>query len=286
MHPDVEDHAALHLVVTPGRDHHSIAATNPKLAAQSFDQVSAALKRQGFSQRQINAAFNDYTIAAKTADTQTRLNAQGTDTVASMVVWENGRMRKSDYRKFIIRGAWGNDDFASMREAVERRYRRVQSEQREMPGLILIDGGLGQLRAAAQALEQLEIINQPVAAIAKQEEVLFVLGQEDEPIRLERHSPLLHLIQQIRDDTHRFAVGFHRQRRSRRTLKTELDEIPGVGSRTVQKLLREFGSVARVRLASAEDLSRVVSRPVAVRIAEHLHGNHVSSAAPKADPAA
>jgi len=211
---------------------------------------------------------------------------QGTDTVASMVVWENGHMRKSEYRKFIIRGEWGNDDFASMREAVERRYRRVQSEQKEMPGLILIDGGLGQLHAAAQALEKLEIINQPVAAIAKQEEVLFVLGQEDEPIRLEKHSPLLHLIQQIRDETHRFAVGFHRQRRSRRTLKTELDEIPGVGSRTVQKLLREFGSVARVRLASTEDLSRVVSRPVAARIVEHLHGNQLAGAAPKPDSAA
>ena len=210
---------------------------------------------------------------------------QGTDTVASMVVWENGRMRKSDYRKFIIRGEWGNDDFASMRETVERRYRRVQSEKREMPGLILIDGGLGQLHAAAQALEKLEIINQPVAAIAKQEEVLFVLGQEDEPIRLEQHSPLLHLIQQIRDETHRFAVGFHRQRRSRRTLATELDQIPGVGSRTVQKLLREFGSVARVRLASVDDLSRIVSRPVATRIAEHLHGSHLAPAPSDANPA-
>jgi excinuclease ABC subunit C len=210
---------------------------------------------------------------------------QGTDTVASMVVWENGHMRKSDYRKFIIRGEWGNDDFASMRETVERRYRRVQAEKREMPGLILIDGGLGQLHAAAQALEKLEIINQPVAAIAKQEEVLFVLGQEDEPIRLEKHSPLLHLIQQIRDETHRFAVGFHRQRRSRRILATELDEIPGVGSRTVQKLLREFGSVARVRLASVEDLSRIVSRPVAARIAEHLHGSHLAPAPSDANPA-
>jgi excinuclease ABC subunit C len=162
----------------------------------------------------------------------------------------------------------------------------MQGERKEMPGLILIDGGLGQLHAAAQALEKLEIINQPVAAIAKQEEVLFVLGQEDEPIRLEKHSPLLHLIQQIRDETHRFAVSFHRQRRSKRTLKTDLDEIPGVGSRTVQKLLREFGSVARVRLASAEDLSRVVSRPVAARIVEHLHGNQLTNAAPKPNSAA
>jgi excinuclease ABC subunit C len=196
---------------------------------------------------------------------------QGADTVASMVVWENGRMKKSDYRKFIIRGEWGNDDFASMREAVERRYRRVQAERKPMPGLILIDGGLGQLHAAAAALEKLEIINQPVAAIAKQEEILFVLGQEQQPIRLEERSPLLHLIQQIRDETHRFAVTFHRQRRSRRTLSSELHNIPGVGARTAQKLLRRFGSVAQVRQASIEELSRVVARPLAARIAEHLH---------------
>ena len=128
------------------------------------------------------------------------------------------------------------------------------------------------MHAAAEALNKLEIINQPVASIAKQEEVLFVLGQEDEPIRLERHSPLLHLIQQIRDETHRFAVGFHRQRRSRRTLTSELDAIPGVGTRTAQKLLREFGSVAQVRRARVEELARVVARPLAARITEHLHG--------------
>ena len=154
---------------------------------------------------------------------------QGTDTVASMVVWEKGRMKKSDYRKFIIRGDEGrgeegangnvpgqNDDFASMREAVSRRYRRLQEEKKELPGLILIDGGIGQLHAAAQTLESLQIINQPVASIAKKEEILYVLGQEDEPIVLERHSPVLHLIQQIRDETHRFAVTFHRQRRGKR----------------------------------------------------------------------
>jgi len=195
---------------------------------------------------------------------------QGTDTVASMVVWESGRMKKSDYRKFIIRGDWGNDDFASMAETVDRRYRRLRDERKPMPSLILIDGGLGQLHAAAQALEKLEIINQPVAAIAKQEEILFVLGQEDEPIRLEKHSPLLHLIQQIRDETHRFAVTFHRQRRTRRTLASEIDEIPGVGARTAQKLLRRFGSVAQLRRASVDDLARVVARPLAARIAERL----------------
>jgi excinuclease ABC subunit C len=202
---------------------------------------------------------------------------QGTDTVASMVVCENGRMKKSDYRKFIIRGEEGpggrarseNDDFASMFEAVTRRYRRLQEEQKPMPSLILIDGGLGQLHAAAQALEQLQIINQPMASIAKKEEILYVLGQENEPYILERHSPVLHLIQQIRDETHRFAVTFHRQRRGARQTRTALLDIPGIGPRTSQKLLQRYGSVANLRRASVEELSRIVTRKSAEKIVEH-----------------
>lgn len=206
---------------------------------------------------------------------------QGSDTVASMVVWEDGRMKKSDYRKFIIRGeAYGDtaenraqvlrDDFASMREAVERRYRRLQEEKKALPSLILIDGGIGQLHAAAQALEKLEIINQPVASIAKKEEILYVLGREDEPIVLERHSPVLHLIQQIRDETHRFAITFHRQRRSSRRLRTSLTDIPGVGERTAQKLLQRFGSVARLRRMSVDDLAAALPRAQAQRVYEAL----------------
>jgi len=206
---------------------------------------------------------------------------QGTDTVASMVVWENGRMKKSDYRKFIVRGENGrgeggeagngalprlNDDFSSMREAVTRRYRRLQEEKKELPSLILIDGGIGQLHAAAQALESLQIINQPVASIAKKEEILFVLGQEDEPIILEHHSPVLHLIQQIRDETHRFAVTFHRQRRGKRQTHSALNDIPGVGPKTTQKLLKEFGSVANIQRAGLEKLSAIVSRKSAEKI--------------------
>src|SRR5947209_3160022 len=203
---------------------------------------------------------------------------QGTDTVASMVVWEKGRMKKSDYRKFIIRGDEGsdgnplrqNDDFASMREAVTRRYRRLQEEKKELPGLILIDGGIGQLHAAAQALESLQIINQPVASIAKKEEILYVLGQEDEPIVLERHSPVLHLIQQIRDETHRFAITFHRQRRGKRQTTTALSEIPGVGPKTAQKLLQEFGSVANIQRAGLEKLSSIISRKSAEKVLNQL----------------
>lgn len=215
---------------------------------------------------------------------------QGTDTVASMVVWEDGRMKKSEYRKFIIRGEAGNgapstplpvlrqnDDFASMKEAVTRRYRRIQEEKRPMPGLILIDGGVGQLHAAAEALESLQIINQPMAAIAKKEEILFILGQEDEPCILDRHSPVLHLIQQIRDETHRFAVSFHRQRRGKRQTKTALSDIPGVGPRTVQKLLREFGSVANLQRSGIERLSRVVSPKIAEAIFAHLESEPPTS---------
>jgi excinuclease ABC subunit C len=208
---------------------------------------------------------------------------QGTDTVASMVVWEKGRMKKSDYRKFIIRGEEGgngarrqNDDFASMREAITRRYRRLQEEKKPLPSLILIDGGIGQLHAAAQALDALQIINQPLASIAKKEEILYIFGQEDEPVVLERHSPVLHLIQQIRDETHRFAVTFHRLRRGKRQTETALSEIPGVGPKTVQKLLREFGSVANLKKAGIERLGGVVSSKIAEKVLAHL-GAEVAS---------
>ncbi|MGH9632418.1 MAG: excinuclease ABC subunit UvrC [Bryobacteraceae bacterium] len=191
---------------------------------------------------------------------------QGTDKVASMVVWEDGRMKKADYRKFIIRSVPGNDDFASMREVVTRRYRRLQQENQPFPGLILIDGGIGQLHAAAGALEALGVINQPLASIAKREELIYVLGQEDEPIALDRYSPVLHLIQTVRDEAHRFAVTFHRTRRNAVRLASELEQAPGIGTRTVTKLLREFGSSERVRAATEDQLAQVVGRAAARRV--------------------
>jgi excinuclease ABC subunit C len=191
---------------------------------------------------------------------------QGTDKVASMVVWEEGRMKKADYRKFIIRTVEGNDDFASMAEVVTRRYSRLQAEGTPMPGLILIDGGLGQLHAAADALDAIGVINQPLASIAKREEIIYVLGQENEPVVLDRFSPILHLIQTIRDEAHRFAVTFHRTRRNARTLTSELDQIPGIGEITVRKLLKEFGSSELVREASEEDLARRVGPSAARKI--------------------
>ena len=182
---------------------------------------------------------------------------QGTDKVASMVVWEDGRMKKADYRKFIIRTVEGNDDFASMREVVTRRYARVLEEEQPMPGLILIVGGLGQLHAAAGALEAIGIINQPLASIAKREEIIYVLGQENEPCVLDRFSPILHLIQSIRDEAHRFAVTFQRQQRAARTVTSELLSIPGIGASKRGALIRAFGSVQGVRAAGPEAISQL-----------------------------
>jgi len=240
-------------------------------AKQSFDQRFRVLKPNA---RKIQEELQE-TISLPEVPKRIECfdisHIQGAETVASMVVWEDGKMKKSDYRKFIIRTVEGVDDFASMREVVTRRYNRLQDERTPMPSLVLIDGGLGQLHAAAEALEKLEIINQPVAAIAKREEILYVYGQERDPIVLDHHSPVLHLIQMIRDEAHRFAVTFHRKRRQMRDRSTELQEIPGVGASTTRRLLEHFGSVQAVKQADAAALSAVVTRVQAEAIRNHFH---------------
>jgi len=190
-----------------------------------------------------------------------------------MVVWEDGRMKKSDYRRFIIRSLSGlPDDFQSMREVVTRRYKRIQEEGQSMPDLILIDGGIGQLHAAQSALDELNVVDQALASIAKKEEIIYVAGREDDPVVLDRRSPVLRLIQQIRDESHRFAINFHRERRGRRTLTSELAEIEGIGLKTTQKLLTHFGSVAKIREASVQDLQGIVTRPQAEAVWRHFQG--------------
>ena len=200
---------------------------------------------------------------------------QGAETVASMVVWENGAMKKAEYRKFQVKTVMGVDDFASMREVVGRRYKRLLEEKKAVPSLILIDGGVGQLHAAYDALAAIGIQpgvpGQPaLASIAKREEVLYVHGQEHEPIVLERRSPVLHLVQMIRDESHRFAVTYHRKRREMRNRDSELDTIPGVGPRTRQRLLEHFGSVRAIGQAGHDALKAVVSEATAARIREHF----------------
>ncbi|PSH05701.1 MAG: excinuclease ABC subunit C [Acidobacteria bacterium] len=193
---------------------------------------------------------------------------QGAETVASMVVWEDGKMKNSDYRKFIIRTVEGIDDFKSMHEVITRRYKRVQEENQQMPSLVLVDGGLGQLHAAARALEELGLATQPLASIAKREEILYLFGQEDEPIVLDRHSPALLLIQQIRDEAHRFAITFHRKRRQIRDRATELRDVPGIGETTTRRLLQHFGSLHAVKQANYAALTSVVTSKQAEALLE------------------
>jgi excinuclease ABC subunit C len=248
-------------------------------AKHSFDGRFRVLKP---SSRAIQEALQD---ALNLPDAPARIECfdishiQGTDKVASMVVWEDGKMKKADYRKFIIKTVIGNDDFASMREVVTRRYSRLQEEKLPMPGLVLIDGGLGQLHAAADALEAIGISDQPLASIAKREEIIYVYGQEDEPIVLDRFSPILHLVQSIRDEAHRFAVTFHRSRRNALQLTSELDIIPGIGKLTVRKLLKEFGSSELVRAATEDQLTAVVGRAAAKKVRTH-YGTPVSGSRP------
>ena len=196
---------------------------------------------------------------------------QGSDTVASMVVCINGRMKRGGYRKFKIESVKGPDDFASMREVVHRHYENVlQEDEGQLPDLVLVDGGKGQLSAAAAALRDLGLDNQPLAAIAKQEEILFVKGREDRPIVLSKESPVLHLIQTMRDEAHRFAVSYHRKRRELRDFDSELMDIPGIGEVRKKVLLRAFGSLERVRQAKFEELAPYVGPKVATTIITHF----------------
>ena len=244
-----------------------LAATNAK---QSYDQRFRVMKP---NMRMIQEALQD---ALGLAELPKRIECfdishiQGAETVASMVVWDDGAMKKSDYRKFIIKTVEGVDDFASMREVITRRYKRLRDDEKPLPSLILVDGGLGQLHAAAEALDSLEIINQPLASIAKREEIIYVYGQENEPVVLDHHNPVLHLVQMIRDEAHRFAVTFHRKRRQMRDRSTELLEIPGVGSNTTRRLLEHFGSLQAVKNADAAALSAVVTKAQAEAIRQHF----------------
>jgi excinuclease ABC subunit C len=260
----------VHILVPQRGDKRSLIDLAGNNAKQSYDQRFRVLKPNA---RKIQEEFQEVLSLPelpKRIECFDISHIQGAETVASMVVWEEGKMKKSDYRKFIIRTVEGVDDFASMREVVTRRYKRIQEEKKPMPSLVLIDGGLGQLHAAAEALESLEIINQPLAAIAKREEVLYVYGQEKDPIALDHHSPVLHLIQMVRDEAHRFAVTFHRKRRQIRDRSTELLEIPGVGESTSRRLLEHFGSVRAVKLADAAALSAVVTRTQAEAIRNYF----------------
>lgn len=184
-------------------------------------------------------------------------NLQGTDTVASMVVFEDGKPKKSLYRKFIIKSADGPDDFLSMREVIERRYSRLRSENLPLPDLIMVDGGKGQLSSAVEILDNLGFNNYNIIGLAKRLEEVFFPGNS-EPESIPKTSSGLKLLQHVRDEAHRFAITFHRDRRSKRTIKTELNDIKGIGPETAKRLLIAFGSVETIKSTSLDELSKVV----------------------------
>jgi excinuclease ABC subunit C len=196
-------------------------------------------------------------------------NIQGADAVASMVVFVDGKPRKSEYRKFRIRTVEGANDFASMKEVVERRYRRVQQEGGTMPDLVMVDGGKGQLSSALDVLRSLDLSGQPIIGLAKRLEEVYVPGRSD-PELIPKASSGLRLLQQLRDEAHRFAVTYHRTVRSKRTLQTELDLIEGIGKKRAQELLEAFGSVQGVKFATAEQLAEIAGEKVAQKIREYF----------------
>ncbi len=199
-------------------------------------------------------------------------NIQGTEQVGSMVVWENGGMKKDDYKRFRIRTVAGADDFASLREVLQRRFARALEQGSVLPDLVLIDGGRGQLNVGLRVLQELGLDYIPVIALAKQEEEVY-RPDSLHPLVLDPTSPALHTLQQIRDEAHRFAITYHKNLRAKRTIQSVLDTIPGVGPTIRTSLLKTLGSARRVREASVAELASVpkVTPKLAQRIHDHFH---------------
>lgn len=247
-----------------------MANSNAKFILQEY-QLALAKREQNVS-RAVLSLQRDLHLAKPPVRMECFDNShlQGTNLVASLVVFENGKPKKSEYRKFKIKTVDGNDDFASMYEVVERRYKRLLEENQKLPDLIVIDGGKGQLSAAIQALKKLGLMDKiQIISLAKRLEEIF-LPNEKEPVLLPKSSSSLKLLQQIRDEAHRFAITFHRTLRSNETLHSELMEIPGIGQKTVTKLLIQFGSVENISKAELKELKKYVSEKQAINIYEYF----------------
>jgi len=199
-------------------------------------------------------------------------NLQGTDTVASLVVFEDGKPKKSLYRKYIIKDVSGPDDFLSMQEVIRRRFTKVANGEDKLPDLIMVDGGKGQLSSAIEVLKELEIKNFSIIGLAKRLEEVFLPGQS-EPASISKTSSGLKLLQKIRDEAHRFAITFHRHRRSKRTIKTELSDIKGISASTAQKLLQEFGSISGLKSADEEKIKSLVGQKKTELIKKYFEEN-------------
>ncbi|MGH9443650.1 MAG: excinuclease ABC subunit UvrC [Thermoanaerobaculia bacterium] len=253
----------------PARDRLEMARTNAKSRHQARFRRATTAEEEAVSRLARVLEMPDPVRRIEGFDIS---HTQGTDSYASMVVFEAGKPKKADYRLFRIRSQrlLEPDDFASMAEAVTRRYSKLASENRPMPDLVLVDGGRGQLSAALTALDRIGV-DVPVAGLAKKEEELYVPGRP-EPIRLSRHDPALKLVQRVRDEAHRFAIARHRKTRTTTALTSDLRRIPGVGPARARALLREFGSVDGMKSANAGDLTRVVGEKTAQAVLSHLSG--------------
>lgn len=200
-------------------------------------------------------------------------NLQGTDPVASMVCFVDARPRKSEYKRFHIKSVQGPDDFASMKEIVKRRYSRVMREKQQIPDLIVVDGGKGQLSSAVEALREIDFYGQcPIVGLAKRLEEVFVPGRSD-AVMIPKTSSSLKLLQRVRDEAHRFAITFHRETRSKRTVQSELSKIDGVGPKSEQKLLTVFGSVKGVKEATVKELQAEMGTKTGKRIFDYFHSD-------------
>ncbi|MGH9482321.1 MAG: excinuclease ABC subunit UvrC [Terriglobales bacterium] len=251
-----------------------LAAKNAELAFGRRFRAQPAAEQAGARWRELAAVLGLEQAMGKEAGRIECFDIshfQGAETVAAMVVWEAGAMRRGEYRKYRIRGVTGVDDFRSIEEAVHRRYQRRLAEGGALPGLVLIDGGVGQLHAAQRALGELGLEGMGLASLAKREELVYAAGREQAPLRLDPHTSALRLLQEIRDEAHRFAVRFHRQRRGKANLRSELLQAPGIGPATARKLLEHFGSLAAVRAAGAKALAQVVPAARAEGLWRHLH---------------
>jgi excinuclease ABC subunit C len=235
----------------------------------------AMSKRQQTASRAVLSLQRDLRLSAPPLRIECFDNShfQGTDYVAAMVVFVNGRPEKKLYRKYKIETVDGNDDYAAMREVIRRRYSKIDDDKNKLPDLIIIDGGKGQLSSALEVLDDLNLTKKVnVIGLAKRLEEVFLPG-EKESLMLPRVSSSLRLLQNLRDEAHRFAISFHRQLRKKRTLKTELTNIHGIGQVTAQKLLKEFGSVNKIKQLEIEELEKVAGKKTANNIYKHFHNS-------------
>lgn len=240
-----------------------------KLGERKLEKMKAERERIPHSVKELKEHLNLQRLPRR-IECFDNSNIQGSDPVASMICFVDAKPRKSEYKRFHIKTVEGPDDFASMKEVISRRYKRVKKEKQQAPDLIVVDGGKGQLSSAIEALKSIDFYDDSeIVGLAKRLEEVFVPGKSD-PVMIPKTSSALKLLQQVRDEAHRFAINFHRKTRSKRTLKTELTEIPGVGEKTAQKLLNHFGSVKKVKQADKGEIQAEIGNKVGEGVYEYF----------------